>query len=133
MRATRKLARRSFLAAVAGAGTALMWSGAARAHPVSDTDPKDPSGAGVRGGTWPGADMDSGPAADPPGRARRLGHFSDADSGAEADPAGHGRRVHDEDRGSTSDAPSFSRVAITDSDSGPDADPPNRGRRPPRP
>jgi hypothetical protein len=35
MRARRRLARRSFLAAVAGAGAAAAWSGGARAHPIT--------------------------------------------------------------------------------------------------
>lgn len=130
MRASHRLRRRSFLAAVAGG--AAVWSVGARAHPVTDHDPKDPAGQGIEGETWPYSDTDSGPRADPGGRAGRLGHYSDADAGPEADPPGHGRRLADQDTHANSDAPSFRRPALTDGDAGPHADPPGRGRRPPR-
>jgi hypothetical protein len=117
---------------VAVAGGAAAWSIRARAHPITDNDPKDPVGQGIEGETWPYSDMDSGPRADPGGRAGRLGHYSDSDSGPDADPAGHGRRLIDRDMHATSDAPSFRRPVLTDGDAAPFADPPGRGRRPPR-
>ncbi|MEA3017041.1 MAG: hypothetical protein QOI38_1763 [Sphingomonadales bacterium] len=117
---------------MAVAGGAAAWSIRARAHPITDNDPKDPVGQGIEGETWPYSDMDSGPRADPGGRAGRLGHYSDSDSGPDADPAGHGRRLIDRDMHATSDAPSFRRPVLTDGDAAPFADPPGRGRRPPR-
>ena len=123
--------RRSFLARVAGAGALIGMAGRGHAHPVSDSDPKDPTGQGVNGGRWPASDTDQGPRADPVGRAGRLGHFTDRDRGAAADPPGHGRRLVDADTGPINDAPG-TRLAISDGDAAPHADPPGRGRRPPR-
>lgn len=126
------LTRRSFLARVAGgvaAGGALaLLTREAVAHPISDSDSSDGVGAGRSTQMWPNADTDQGRYSDPPGRAGRLGHFSDRDTGPTADLAPHGRRISDHDR---SDPASY-RPNITDLDQGQYADRPGRGRRPPR-
>ena len=91
MKPTRKLSRRSFLAAVAG-GTAAVAAGAAYAAGRSDNDtgPRaDPPGRGTRTGL---TDQDG---TDRPGRGTLTG-VTDGDS---ADRPGRGRRCNDADPG----------------------------------
>ena len=131
MKPTRKLSRRSFLAAVAGTVAA------AGAMTVVATDAAE---------AFQRSDSDSGPNADPPGRpggGRRSG-CTDSDSGSYSDPPGNGRcrrRVvrrsgcTDSDSGRYADSPGNGRCrrryrrACTDSDTGRYADRPGHGRR----
>jgi len=88
------LLRRSFLARVVGAGSALavVSLGAPVRAQATDADPTDPLGAGRGGAT----DADSGPGADAAGGGRgapasRPTSRTDADAGANADRPNYGR------------------------------------------
>ena len=127
MKPTRKLSRRSFLAAVAGTVAA------AGAMTVVATDAAE---------AFQRSDSDSGPNADPPGRPGGRSGCTDSDSGRYGDSPGNGRcrrRVYrractDSDTGRYADRAGNGRCrnrrrSCSDSDSGRYGDPGGRGRR----
>ena len=131
MKPTRKLSRRSFLAAVAGTVAAagamtVIATDAAEAFQVTDSDSGPNSDAPGRGRGNPGyrsgcTDSDSG---DPSGNGRcrrrvyRRSGCTDSDSGRYADRPGNGRCRR-----------RYYRRPCTDSDTGRYGDRPGHGRR----
>jgi hypothetical protein len=92
MKPTRKVSRRSFMHAVAGAaaGGAMLAIGTRANAQASDADSgpsKDPAGRGETGYT----DGDSGANADRANHGRRPRACTDSDSGPNADRGNNGR------------------------------------------